>query len=160
MELSEKRFEYDIEAFLISKEGGYEQFVGQDHNAPAGTSVWLHNRQHDVKKCIYMSVLIEFIEKTQPAVWKKYKKYYGDNASEKLYHRLENVINEEGLIHVLRNGIEDLGCKFRLCYFRPESNLNEAAMEKYNANILGCTRQFRFSPDNDKSIDMVLSLNC
>ena len=159
MELSEKRFEYDIEAFLISKEGGYEQFVGQDHNAPAGTSVWLHNRQHDVKKCIYMSVLIEFIEKTQPAVWKKYKKYYGDNASEKLYHRLENVINEEGLIHVLRNGIEDLGCKFRLCYFRPESNLNEAAMEKYNANILGCTRQFRFSPDNDKSIDMVLSLN-
>ena len=159
MELSEKRFEYDIEAFLISKEGGYEQFVGQDHNAPAGTSVWLHNRQHDVKKCIYMSVLIEFIEKTQPAVWKKYKKYYGDNASEKLYHRLENVINEEGLIHVLRNGIEDLGCKFRLCYFKPESNLNEAAMEKYNANILGCTRQFHFSPDNDKSIDMVLSLN-
>ena len=32
-------------------------------------------------------------------------------------------------------------------------------MEKYNANILGCTRQFHFSPDNDKSIDMVLSLN-
>ena len=159
MEINEKRFEYDIEAFLISDKGGYEQFVGQDHNAPAGTSVWLHNRQHDINKCIYMDVLVEFIEKTQPAVWKKYKKYYGDNASEKLYHRLESVINEEGLIHALRNGIDDLGCKFRLCYFKPESNLNETAMEKYNANILGCTRQFHFSPNNDKSIDMVLSLN-
>lgn len=159
MEINEKRFEYDIESFLISEAGGYEQFVGQAHNAPAGTAIWIHNRQHDVNKCIYMDVLVEFIEKTQPAVWKKYKKYYGDNASEKLYHRLENVINEEGLIHVLRNGIEDLGCKFRLCYFKPESNLNETAMEKYNANILGCTRQFYFSPNNDKSIDMVLSLN-
>ena len=35
MEINEKRFEYDIESFLISEAGGYEQFVGQAHNAPA-----------------------------------------------------------------------------------------------------------------------------
>lgn len=159
MDISEKRFEYDIEAFLISEKGGYEQFVGQDHNAPEGTSVWLHNRRHDVDKCIYMDVLVEFIEKTQPKAWERYKKYYGVNASEKLYHRLESVIAEEGLIYVLRNGIEDLGIKLKLCYFKPESNLNDEDMAKYNANILGCTRQFYFSPNNDKSIDMVLSVN-
>lgn len=159
MEINEKRFEYDIESFLISDKGGYEQFVGQDHSEPAGTAKWVHNRQHDVDKCIYMDVLIEFIEKTQPKAWERYKKYYGDNASEKLYHRLESVIAEQGLIYVLRNGIEDLGIKLRLCYFKPESNLNEDAMKKYNSNILGCTRQFYFSPDNDKSIDMVLSVN-
>ena len=66
MEINEKRFEYDIESFLISDKGGYEQFVGQDHSEPAGTAKWVHNRQHDVDKCIYMDVLIEFIEKTQP----------------------------------------------------------------------------------------------
>lgn len=159
MEINEKRFEYDIESFLISDKGGYEQFVGQDHSEPAGTAKWVHNRQHDVDKCIYMDVLIEFIEKTQPKAWERYKKYYGDNASEKLYHRLESVIAEQGLIYVLRNGIEDLGIKIKLCYFKPESNLNEDAMKKYNSNILGCTRQFYFSPDNDKSIDMVLSVN-
>ena len=159
MDITEKRFEYDIEAFLISEKGGYQQFVGQDHNAPEGVSVWLHNRHHDVNKCIYMDVLIEFIEKTQPKAWARYKKYYGDNASEKLYHRLENVINEQGLIYVLRNGIEDLGIKLKLCYFKPENELNDDTIEKYNSNILGCTRQFYFSPNNDKSIDMVLSLN-
>lgn len=159
MEINEKRFEYDIESFLISDDGGYQQFVGQDHESSSSNAKWIHNRQHDVDKCIYMDVLIEFIEKTQPTVWKKYTKHYGEFASEKLYHRLENVINEEGLIYVLRNGIDDLGCKFKLCYFKPESSLNETAIEKYNSNILGCTRQFFFSPNNDKSIDMVLSLN-
>lgn len=158
METNEKRFEYDIEEYLIT-EGGYEQFVGQKHDAPSGVSMWIHNRQHDVERCIYMDVLIEFIEKTQPKVWEKYKKYYGDTAPDRLYMRLEKVISEEGLLYVLRNGVTDMGHKFKICYFKPESNLNKSAMEKYNSNILGCTRQFKYSPKLDNTIDMVLSVN-
>ncbi len=158
MELNEKRFEYDIEGSLLT-DGGYEQFVGQEHNAPSGIAMWRHNRQHDVEKCIYLDVLVEFIEKTQPKAWAKYKKYYGDNAPEKLYHRFEQVVSNEGLISVLRNGIDDMGIKIKLCYFKPESGLNEKAMELYNANILGCTRQFKYSPKLENTIDMVLSLN-
>lgn len=158
METNEKRFEYDIEEYLVTK-GGYEQFVGQKHDAPSGVSMWIHNRQHDVEKCIYMDVLIEFIEKTQPKVWEKYKKYYGDTAPDRLYMRLEKVISEEGLLYVLRNGVTDMGHKFKICYFKPESNLNKSAMEKYNSNILGCTRQFKYSPKLDNTIDMVLSVN-
>lgn len=158
METNEKRFEYDIEEYLITK-GGYEQFVGQKHDAPSGVSMWIHNRQHDVERCIYMDVLIEFIEKTQPKVWEKYKKYYGDTAPDRLYMRLEKVISEEGLLYVLRNGVTDMGHKFKICYFKPESNLNKSAMEKYNSNILGCTRQFKYSPKLDNTIDMVLSVN-
>ena len=41
MDTSEKRFEFEIEQYLISH--GYEQFNGQ---AEDGT--WVHNRQHDV----------------------------------------------------------------------------------------------------------------
>jgi type I restriction enzyme R subunit len=82
MELNEKRFEYDIEGSLITK-GGYEQFVGQDHDALLVLHYGFHKRQHDVDKCIYMDVLVEFIEKTQPKAWEKYKKYYGDSAPEK-----------------------------------------------------------------------------
>lgn len=48
METNEKRFEYDIEEYLITK-GGYEQFAGQKHDAPSGISMWIHNRQHDVE---------------------------------------------------------------------------------------------------------------
>ncbi|MBE6740845.1 MAG: type I restriction endonuclease subunit R [Ruminococcaceae bacterium] len=158
MELNEKRFEYDIEGSLLTK-GGYEQFVGQVHDAPSGVAMWIHNRHHDEEKCIYLDVLVEFIEKTQPKAWAKYKKYYGDNAAEKLYHRFEQTVTNQGLIYVLRNGIEDMGIKIKLCYFKPESKLNPLAEELYNANILGCTRQFKYSPKLENTIDMVLSLN-
>lgn len=154
MDKSEKRFERDIESFLISPEGGYTQFCGQ--NAEGN---WVHNRQHDVAKCIYMDVLCEFIEKTQPKEWAKYVKYYGTNAAEKLYHRLETTISNQGLLYVLRNGIEDMGCKLKMCYFKPESENSSLAAERYDANVLGCTRQFRYSTANTNTIDMVLSVN-
>ena len=154
MDKSEKRFERDIESFLISPAGGYEQFVGQDKDGN-----WIHNRQHDIDKCVYMDVLIEFIEKTQPKAWERYKKYYGANAPEKLYRRLEDTICNQGLIYVLRNGIEDMGIKLKVCYFKPESVLNDTLQELYEANILGCTRQFKYSPHLNNTIDMVLSIN-
>ena len=152
MDTSEKRFEYDIEQYLISH--GYEQFNGQDKDGN-----WVHNRQHDVDKCIYMDVLCEFIAKTQPKEWAKYIKYYGDKAADKLYTRLEQTISNEGLISVLRNGITDMGVKLKVCYFKPESTLNETLNEQYAANILGCTRQFQYSANNGNTIDMVLSVN-
>ena len=152
MDTSEKRFEYDIEQYLISH--GYEQFNGQDKDGN-----WVHNRQHDVDKCIYMDVLCEFIAKTQPKEWAKYTKYYGDKAADKLYTRLEQTISNEGLISVLRNGITDMGVKLKVCYFKPESTLNETLSEQYAANILGCTRQFQYSANNGNTIDMVLSVN-
>ena len=77
MDKSEKRFERDIEAFLISPQGGYVQFNGQDADGN-----WVHNRQHDVARCIYMDVLCEFIAKTQPKEWAKYTRYYGEKAEE------------------------------------------------------------------------------
>lgn len=154
MDKSEKRFERDIESFLISPAGGYQQFVGQDK---AGN--WVHNRKHDVDKAIYLDVLVEFIEKTQSKAWARYKKYYGDNAPEKLYRRLETTITNQGLIYVLRNGIEDMGVKLKVCYFKPESVLNDELQELYGANIMGCTRQFNYSPNNHNTIDMVLSVN-
>lgn len=141
MDKSEKRFERDIESFLISEAGGYTQFSGQDADGD-----WVKTGQHDLDRCIYMDVLCEFIAKTQPEEWAKYQKFYGDKAADKLYHRLETTISNQGLLHVLRNGIEDMGCKLRVCYFKPESDLNPLVTERYEANILGCTRQFRYSP--------------
>ena len=144
METTEKRFEQDIETFFLSPAGGYDKI---DRTA------------FDVDKCICMDVLCQFIEKTQPKAWAKYLKYYGENAQEKLYFRLEKCISEQGLIYVLRHGIEDLGIKLKVCYFKPETSLNDVDTERYEANILGCTRQFRYSPNNTNTIDMVLSVN-
>ena len=154
MDTSEKRFEQDIESFLISDLGGYEQF---SYLNPDGHRI--HKYVYDKEKGIYPEVLISFIMKTQPKQWARYVKYYGDDAPEKFYRRLEDSIAENGLIYVLKNGIKDMGIDIKVCYFKPESELNDALVELYKSNILGVTRQFAYSKQNNNTIDMVLSVN-
>ena len=153
MDTSEKRFEHDIESYMINK-GGYEQFSKQDKNGK-----WNYKYEYDPEKAIYLDVLVKFVSETQPKEWDRYVRYYGENAPEKLYRRLEDTINNQGLVFVLRNGIEDLGIKIRVCYFKPESELNVKAMDLYEKNIVSVTRQFAYSPLNHNTIDMVLSVN-
>lgn len=152
VDLTEKRFEHDIEAYLLDH--GYEQFSYQDENGN-----WVYKHSFDASKCLYLDVLVDFISKTQPKEWKTYTKYYGVQAPEKLYKRLDTEINTHGLIHVLRNGINDMGIKLKVCFFKPESELNEKDNDLYKQNIIGVTRQFAFSQKTHETIDMVISVN-
>lgn len=154
MDKSEKRFEQDIESFLISEDGGYEQF---SYTNPNGHRI--HKYVYDKEKALYPEILLNFIMQTQPKQWARYVRYYGDDASEKFYLRLESSINEHGLIYVLKHGVDDMGINIKVCYFKPESELNENQNALYKSNVLGVTRQFAYSKNNANTIDMVLSLN-
>ncbi|MCL2006572.1 MAG: DEAD/DEAH box helicase family protein [Treponema sp.] len=145
IDVSEKRFEADIETFLLSEEGGYKS---------------LPSSAFDRKKGLFFDTFLLFIQNTQPRQWKRYQTVYASgNPTEELYKRFDECVRNDGLISVLRKGIEDRGVKFDIAYFEPASSLNPELIEKYNSNILTCTRQFHYSPDNNNSIDMVLSLN-
>ena len=143
MDYKEKRFESDIEHFLLTK-GGYTK-------GDMST--------YDREKAIDMPKLIEFIKTTQPKQWERYKRNYRDEAEKKLYKRFNEEVEAHGLLHVIRHGINDRGVRLKVAYFKPESTLNQDVIDKYNANILTCTRQFKYSTENENSIDMVLSLN-
>lgn len=143
MDYKEKRLEDDIENFLLSH-GGY---------------VKGNIQSYDAGKAIDMGTLIRFIKASQPKQWERYLRNYKEDAENKLYKRLNEEIQNNGLIHVLRNGINDRGVKINIAYFKPESSLNPNILKLYNDNILTCTRQFAYSTENHNTIDMVLSLN-
>lgn len=143
METKEKRFEADIEQYLLTK-GGYEKATMDGY---------------DKKRAINMSVLIEFIEKTQPKVWAKYQALYGAESEKQLYKIFQKNVADFGLVHVLRKGIKDKGLEIRFVYFAPTSDLNDDLVEKYRSNIITETRQFFYSEEVKNSIDMVLSVN-
>ena len=65
METKEKNLEQDIESYLLSEDGYVKG------------NMWTY----DKRRAIDMPVLIEFIEKTQPKQWEKYKNIYGEQAS-------------------------------------------------------------------------------
>lgn len=143
MDIKERRFEQDIETYMLSN-GGYTK--GSDAT-------------FDKEKGIDLSKMIKYIEATQPREWERYQKIYGSDSISKLYKRFDESVDMHGLLHVLRHGIEDRGIKLKFASFKPETSLNSAVIEKYNANIVECIRQFHYSTQNNNSIDMVLMLN-
>ncbi|MNO23419.1 Type I restriction enzyme [compost metagenome] len=144
MQDNEKRFEQDIESFLLSSTGGYIK-----------GDLYTYIRE----KAIDMEKLVAFLSASQPKEWERQNKRDGVDAKTRLYRCLQTNIDSEGLIHVLRHGIIDRGIKFKLAFFRPETSLNDTVIKQYSDNILTCTRQFKYSAQNENSIDMVLSLN-
>ena len=143
METKEKNFEADIEQYLLMQ-GGY---VKGDMAT------------YDKSRAIDMPVLMQFLEATQPKMWTKYQNVYGAQSEAQLYKVFQNNVSNFGLLHVLRNGIKDKGMALRFCYFKPASDINVELVEKYERNILTCTRQFAYSKQNHNTIDIVLSLN-
>ena len=142
-DLKERDFEAYIEHWLTT-EGGYTKG---------------NQATYDKERAIDLKTLIRFLQLTQEKKWMLYEKKYGAQTEDRLYNVLQDKIHERGLIWVLRNGIEDLGFKFKLVYFEPASPLNEELNLKYSQNIIECTRQFAYSTQNHNTIDMVLSVN-
>jgi len=140
---TEKRFEEDIESFFLSAEGGYTK--GTDtYNASFG---------------LYVDTLIGFIQSTQPKEWARFENMNSVDPVRKFCLAFNNACDTEGLIHVLRHGFKHRGITFRVCYFKPESGLNQTIAEQYEKNVVNCNRQWFYSADNHKSVDMVLVLN-
>ena len=140
---NEKRFESDIEASFLSPAGGYVK----------GTDAY------DPKLGLYVDSLISFIQKTQPKEWARFENVNKVDTVRKFCVAFNNACDMNGLVSVLRHGFKHRGISFRVCYFKPESSLNQTAAVQYAANHIACYRQWYYSVDTKKSVDMVLVLN-
>lgn len=143
MDTTEKRFESDIESFFLSPEGGYTK----------GTD------EYDPKLGLYPDTLIRFVKNTQPKAWQRFANMNAVDPERKFCLAFNNACDMDGVLDVLRHGFKHRGISFKVCYFMPESSLNETDAENYKQNILNCIRQWHYSADNKNSVDMILTVN-
>lgn len=141
--LKERNFEEAIENYLITK-GGYEKGLPEHLNRASALDE---------------DTFLRFIKTTQPREWEKHCKNYPTNPEQALLKRFQDEVSATNLLQVLRHGFKDRGVKFYPCFFKPETTLNPETVERYNQNILHCTRQMKFSLLDERSIDIVLLLN-
>lgn len=143
IDISEKNFEATIEQSLLNS--GYQKRNSQDF---------------DRTRCLIPQDVLHFIKNTQPQEWDKFKSYYKEDAETKLFQRLSNQIKTRTTLEVLRQGIKVTGCKFKLAYFQPASNLNPETQKLYQSNIFSVIRQLHYSDKNpQQSLDLTLFLN-
>jgi type I restriction enzyme R subunit len=148
MNESEKTFEEFIEAYLTSEAGGWQKAtdVGYCSEESRGMS-------------LDIVTLTDFVKSTQPMAWKRFERMCTISPVRQFYKAFENAVVQDGLISVLRHGFKHRGINFRVCYFKPESELNELAVANYQKNVCHCIRQWHYSEQNKNSIDMMLAVN-
>ena len=136
---TEKRFESDIHTAMLS--GGYTR----------------NNDTYDTKNALFLDTLVRFVQATQPKSWQRFEMQSG--TPEKFARAFQTAVDMDGLLSVMRNGFKHRGIPFRVCYFKPESSLNQTATDNYNANEITVNRQWYYSANNKNSVDMVIAVN-
>ena len=143
---TEKQFEQDIETFLTSPAGGWTKAADAGYRA-------------SVDMALDIGTLTGFIKATQPISWQRFEKQCNSDPLQEFYKVFENAVENDGLLSVLRHGFKHRGIPFQVCYFKPESTLNDVAVKHYGQNVCQCIRQWHYSQQNQNSVDMLLAVN-
>ncbi|MEJ7669742.1 MAG: RNA-binding domain-containing protein [Casimicrobiaceae bacterium] len=167
VEVSERSFEATIECGLLmfgpdACPGDVN--VAKQEPPPYGERVPGGYRKretadYDRALCLLPREVVDFVLATQPKEWKKLAQHHGAVVKEQFLKRLATEIERRGALDVLRQGIKDSGCKFRLAYFRPASGLNEETKRLHAANLFAVVRQLCYSTKNENCLDLMLFLN-
>lgn len=118
-----------------------------------------HDSDFSADLALDKNAILAFIKSSQTKEWEKLTTYYKEDTENKFVQRLFKELDLRGMLDVIRHGITDSGVKFKLAYFKPDSGLNPDTLKQYSLNKHYVTRQVRYSTKNNKSIDLMLSLN-
>lgn len=146
MKVDERGFEDAIEAWLLAY-GGYTCAL------PGG---------FDPALGLDLGETFAFIVATQPREWAALVGRHGGEAAARagFARRLASALDERGAVDVLRHGVDDLGVRLRLAFFKPAHGLTPALLERWVANRLTVARQVRYDPARPQlALDMMLSVN-
>jgi type I restriction enzyme R subunit len=109
--------------------------------------------------------LYQFIGASQGAEWKELLAVYGndpDEAQRGFAQRLDRAIADDGLLHVLRNGVKDRGVRIRVAFFKPNLVADDSVLDGYRANRLTVVRELPYATkqaDRGRRLDLTLFLN-
>jgi type I restriction enzyme R subunit len=141
-QISEAAFETVIESSLLNN--GYQSVDRKDFNTEIA---------------LFPKVALDFIKTTQPKEWTKLEALLGKNTEPQVIQDLCKWMNMYGSLATLRHGFKCYGRLLHVAFFKAAHTMNPELEQQYANNILGITRQLRYSTRNTNSLDTVLSLN-
>lgn len=140
---NERAFETYVEEILLSR-GGWRSGA---------------NSEWDKERALFPVQVFAFIAETQPKLWQQMRDLHGAGLEALLLNGLVKELDAKGALHVLRHGFKFFGKSFRLAYFKPAHGGNWEVLELFQKNRLTVTRQVPCHPGDNRTLDMVLSVN-
>ena len=158
----EKNLEQDIESSLCSPEGGFLKcddrhslLYVEDGTYQMVDSGYMEHRD----RALDAATLVNFIQTTQPKAWERFERMCNSDSTAKFAKVFNDAVDRLGMVAVLKHGFKHRGIPFKVVFFKPESGLNESAVDRYSKNVCRCIRQFHFAETGNQTIDMVLDAN-
>ena len=135
-------------------EAAVQRALLQDNGFFTGAS-----SDYDKSLCLMPLTVLRFLQATQPEKWDAYRRILGEDADAKALRRIQDVIERNGTLYLLRKGFDESGHHFEMCFFKPAHSLNPDVLKLYEGNVFHVVRQVRYSQANENSLDMVIFLN-
>jgi type I restriction enzyme, R subunit len=96
----------------------------------------------------------QFLESTQAAELAKL--HYKPDWKRQILERLHRKLKKDGILAVLKKGLDVDNAHFTLLYRLPYNDLNPDVTARFESNLFSVTRQVYFSSVDHKSVDMVV----
>ena len=117
------------------------------------------DKNYDKDTAFDKELIFEFLKSTQKEKLQKLEEIYGDALESRVIRRLDEAINNRGIIDVLKKGVDEGPVRLELIFFKSTTSLNPEIEELFKQNIFSVIRQVKFSKITEQSIDMVLFVN-
>jgi len=114
----------------------------------------------DKRFAIDKTLFWQFLQDTQQDELDKIIKFHPNDWQDKILYRLDRVIKNKGILHVLKHGLPVDDACLNLLYPAPLASSSQKVKDNYQKNLFSITRQVHYSADEPrKSIDLVLFIN-
>ncbi len=99
----------------------------------------------------------QFLEATQADELAKL--HYKPDHRRQILERLHRKLKKDGILSVLKKGLDIDNAHFDLLYRLPYNELSDTVKGRFESNLFSVTCQIHFSSADQQSVDMVVFLN-
>ena len=145
---------------LVSVTGeGQPVHDGTQPLPPAQGAGYQRGYSHDFDKAFAIDTakLWQFLEATQADELAKFE--HKPEWKRQVVERLHRKLKKDGLLSLLKKGLDFDSAHLTLLYRLPYNDLNPDVAAKFESNVFSVTRQVYFSAATQESIDMVIFIN-
>ena len=160
-ETTEKALEACIERALTGEvTGSTDEAIAHEPSHDQGGNRWKRGKPGDFNAefAIDEAMLWRFLETTQAQELAKLQ--HKPDWKRQVLERLHRKLKKDGILTVLKKGLDVDNAHLDLLYRLPYNDLNPEVKARFESNLFSVTRQVHYSvADPLKSVDMVLCLN-
>ncbi|WP_308497906.1 DEAD/DEAH box helicase family protein [uncultured Anaerobiospirillum sp.] len=143
---------------FIQERNDFQKYIIEQLQASNGYLVRNAKTDYDKRFAMDPSLLFRFLDETQPDEMAAFRKIHKDEANKSLIEHINNQIVQNGLVFVLKNGVElGKGHKINLMCTKPASKMNTKLTTLYDNNIFSVMEEVVIS--DKERIDLVVFLN-